>query len=168
MDQFQFKISSDEIVAFDKLVLNHNCTYLYVFHADKIPPHIGVVVNDLFYSVKANGIDLGLSIDKINSLIKRKKICTLIFELNRMPVKSIKEIFEDIDGKISTGDTCLTPISSAYYRDGGHNKVGELLSDLNSDEHILKIYGAYLPINFRGIRNYSSREINERIDKLRE
>ncbi len=168
MDQYQFKTNSNEILAFDNLVLNHKFTYLYVFHANKVPPHIGVVDNGLFYSVKANGIDLELPINKINSLIERKKICTLIFELNKTPIRSIKEIFEGIDGKITNGETCLTPISDAYYSECKHTKIGELLYDLDSDGHITRTYGSFLPIDFRGIKNYSSREINARINKLRE
>jgi hypothetical protein len=167
MDQYQFEISPNEIISFDNLELIDEYTYLYVFHADKIPPHIGVVANGLFYSVKANSIDLDLSISKINSLIERKKICTLIFEINRTPQTSIKQLFNDIDGKINTGETCLTPISNAYYINGKHTKIGELLSDLDTDRNVVKTYGAFLPKNFKGIHNYSSREINERINKLR-
>lgn len=166
MDQYQFEIIPDQVLPIDKLEIQDDLTYLYVFHADKVPPHLGIVTHGLFYSLKANGIDLDLSVQKINALIERKKICTLIYEINKDLVKDTREVFLTHGEHISKGETCLNPISEVYYENGHHTKVGELISDLLQEGFIKDIYAAYLPSNFSGILNYSIEEINDRIKKL--
>lgn len=168
MDQYQFEISPEQVLPIDKLEIQDDLTYLYVFHADKVPPHLGIVANGMFFSLKANGIDLDLSVSKINALIERKKICTLIYEINKGIIKDVREVFLAHGKYINTGETCLNPISEVYYTNQHHAKIGELLSDLKQEKCILNIYGAYLSSDFKGILNYSIEEINDRIKKLQE
>lgn len=167
MDQFQFSISSDEIIPLSELDLNDNHVYLYVFHAHKVPPHLGIISDGAFFSLKANGLDLDLAPEKINALIDRKKISTLVIEIEHKPGSDIKAVFTTHGEHIRTGQTCLTPISQFLCNHSNHKKIGELLSDLKKDERINSFYGAYLPQNFKGIINYTAVEINERIEKLR-
>lgn len=168
MDQYQFEIIRNHVIALDKLQVEDDYTYLYVFHADKIPPHLGIVAHGMFYSVKAKGVDIDLSVGKIHALIKHKKICTLIFEIDAPLQQEIRDIFLTVGGQISNGETCLNPISIAYYPQIIHRKIGELLSDLNRDKAIHKVYGAYLPKDFKGILNYSVEDINRRIKSLQQ
>jgi hypothetical protein len=167
MDQFQFEINPTEIIPFDEFSVNVEFTYLYVFHADKTPPHLGLVVNGLFYSIKAKGLDLDLAPEKINALIHRKNICTLVFKLKFNTDADIKELFSSYGKHIQTGLTCLTPISKVIYGKAKHEKIGQLLCDLSDDNKIKSIYSAYLPNDFKGIRNYSVQDINQRIALLK-
>ena len=74
---------------------------LWVLHADKIPPHIGVSVNGLFYSLKANGKDEGVAIEGLLDIVNRRKISTLCFELNStFDESTLSEEFRKFDKTI--------------------------------------------------------------------
>ena len=56
--------------------------YLWVWHADKIPPHLGLSTQSRYYSLKSNGKDQNVCFEKVIQLIDRKKIKTLAIELD--------------------------------------------------------------------------------------
>src|SRR5690554_4716222 len=130
METYQFKVKKEELEWISKWEdFPKNATFIYIFHADKIPPHIGFAHRNLFYSLKANSIDLALDIDRINQIIYRKKIPTLIIELNSFEIQneSILSLFQSYGNKLNTGITCLHPIDKLLHVDVKHKKVGELL-----------------------------------------
>lgn len=167
MDQFQYNISTDEIIPFNELEINDYHVYLYIFHAHKIPPHVGIISDGAFFSLKANGLDFDLAPEKINALIVRKEISTLIIKIDLKPTRDIREVFTTHGEHIRSGQTCLTPIDQYLFGHSNHKKIGELLSDLKRDNMISLVYGAYLPKDFKGIINYSTADINQRIETLK-
>ena len=46
---------------------------LWMFHVDKIPPHVGISQNDLFFSLKSNGRD-EIPVSKLIQIIENKGI----------------------------------------------------------------------------------------------
>ena len=139
---------------------------LWVWHADKIPPHIGFSIGDNYYSLKANGKDENVALDKIISIIQRKKIKTLSFVLNlKLELSDLKNIYSAYETTIPGEITCLTPIKKIV----GNSiamKLTELLEDLYSKEMIHKVYGYNVDDSFEGLCNYSVSEIHSRLEKL--
>ncbi len=167
-EQYQYKIDRNKIKSNKELDFREDRSYLYIFHAHKIPPHLGLIVNNLFYSLKANGVDFGLSNHKINALLNRKEISTLVVEIDIDIDQQVEKVFNAYGDNIAEGRTCLNPISEFLFGHSKHSKVGELLKDLQDMNAIRALYGFYLPDNFNGIFNYSEEDINARIKNLQQ
>lgn len=93
------------------------CTWLVVLHTNRIPPHIGILINGSYYSLTIKGQDLGLDLSVLLKTIKQKNIETIFICLKKHPVFSIdfqKEIckhfisqFEKVKPNYAT---CLSPV----------------------------------------------------------
>lgn len=169
MEEFQFKIDYKNI--------NHICSIsefpnhiglLYIFHANKIPPHIGLSKDNKFFSLKAKGVDLGLDSFKINHIILKKQIPTLIVALNGVSTDQnlLNEIFSSYGEGLQSGKTCLNPIDQVLFNHIKHEKIGDLLKTLFENKMNLIFYGVNLPESFKGIFNYSKNDIEKRIFEL--
>ena len=75
----KYKISN--IINAEKQKIDEQKCLLWVWHADKIPPHLGLSVEGRYFSLKANGKDFMTEIDAVLQIISKKKIKTLCFEL---------------------------------------------------------------------------------------
>jgi hypothetical protein len=169
MEEFQFEIDYNNINHITEIggFPNHKAL-LYIFHANKIPPHIGWSERDKFYSLKATGTDIGLDTLKINHIVLKKQIPTLIVELNDLDIddKNTNEIFSKYGDSLEKGKTCLNPIDEILFNEVKHEKIGDLLQYLFEIRMNLIFYGVNLPRTFRGISNYSKIDIEKRIIEL--
>lgn len=139
---------------------------LWVWHADKIPPHIGISHNDSYYSLKANGKDEGLSISLIESIIERKSIRTLCFEISdELICENINSIFVEYNTTIPDKVTCLAPIKNIL-KNKSANQLVDLLTELYDSDSINNVFGFNLDEEFKGIKNYSISDIHSRLQKL--
>lgn len=66
--EFHFGKIIDSASAF----LDTDKAQLWVWHADKIPPHIGFSINSHYFSLKANGRDVNVPIDSIIAVIHKE------------------------------------------------------------------------------------------------
>ena len=74
---------------------------IWVLHADKIPPHIGISINGLFFSLKANGKDIAVPIENVLDVINRREITLLCFSLSDvLSEKRVADSFELYDKTI--------------------------------------------------------------------
>lgn len=139
---------------------------LWVWHADKIPPHIGISYNDCYYSLKANGKDEGISISLIESIVERKTIKTLCFEISdKLNCEDISSVFIGYNTTIPDKTTCLAPIKDIL-KNKSANQLVDLLTELYNSNSIRKVYGFNLNEGFKGIKNYSISDIHSRLQKL--
>ena len=169
MEEFQFEIDNDNIIHLTKVEdFPKHKALLYIFHANKIPPHIGWSENNAFYSLKATGADIGLDTKKINHIILKKQIPTLIVELSGLEItnNNTNDIFSKYGTALEKGKTCLNPIDEVLFDQVKHEKVGDLLQSLFDKKMNIIYYGVNLPRSFRGISNYSRVDIEKRIIDL--
>lgn len=139
---------------------------LWVLHADKIPPHIGVSVNGLFYSLKANGKDEGVAIEGLVEIVNRRKISTLCFELNStFDESTLSEEFRKFDKTIPNQVTCLRPIKNSLKHDSA-TKLVDLLQMLEENEEIGLVMGIHIKEDFEGIQDYDVEAIHARLKLL--
>ena len=169
MEEFQFEINYKNINLISEVgdFPDHK-NLIYIFHANKIPPHIGWSEENKFYSLKATGIDLGLDTFKINHIVLKKKIPTLIVELKDLEYfeGNTNELFVKYGKGLSKDKTCLNPIDERLFKKVRHEKIGELLHSLKDKKLNMTFYGANLPTSFQGILNYSRIDIENRIFEL--
>ena len=147
-----------------QLEVNSNELTIWVLHADKTPPHIGISIKEYFYSLKINGKDEGLAIPSLLQLIVKKQIPTLAISLNTpMKNEQIKSVFSTFGSKIGSNETCLSPIVKLLTPQLNDLILIELLTELDKKEQIKSIYGFHLPIGYTGIPNYTRETIQQRI-----
>lgn len=148
--------------------LNLNSLILWVWHADKIPPHIGISFNQLYFSLKASGKDGGVEIEHVVNLLNKKTISTLAFELDELvDIDTISTIYDDYSMTIPNDVTCLTPIKKALCIDSV-SKLDELLLELSAKNAIKQCIGFNIAENFKGLKEYNSSDIHARLLKLKD
>ncbi len=139
---------------------------LWVWHADKIAPHIGLSVNGSYFSLKANGTDVNLPIDSIIELIHKKKIPTLCVELEiNLNVSDVESEFLKYTKTIPHEITCLEPIKRVVDMVEA-SQLGELLEMLKGKNQLKQVFGFYLPDGFDHIRAYTLKDVHQRLADL--
>jgi hypothetical protein len=103
---------------------NVDKTYLVLFHVDKFPPHLGIVQANKYYSITIKEVELGLKTKSIIGVIQRKKIPSLILEIDDS-INNIAPFYLKYsslqDGMIS----CQTPIKE-YFSTQNDFKVNDI------------------------------------------
>lgn len=163
MSDFKFS----KIFKFNDRTILQNGFYLWVWYADKIPPHIGCSLDGLYFSLKVNGKDSALRTDKVLSLIDSKKIPTLFIKINR-EIHS-KELFETFDHflKAESGKTtCLSPITELLFCNSTVFQLSELLKYLNDMKQLEAVFGLNLADGYSSLHAYTKEDIEYRLRKL--
>lgn len=142
--------------------------YLWVIHADKTPPHIGISKNGFYFSLKVSGKDESIPIYKVLHLLKSKAIPTLLMKTseNSIKFKELSTVFDKYMQAGSSQFTCLTPITEIYFSQPQDLILSELLNLLNEAGVLEEIYGVNLSGNFKGIPYYERKDIQKRLDHL--
>ncbi len=136
---------------------------IWVLHADKKPPHIGLSVDGCFFSLKARGKDVDIPIENVVNLMNIKKTPFVCFSLKDCISKNdVSNSFKLFRHTIPYKITCLEPIKQIL-KEHNSNKLVELLFYLNQKERIENIYGLNLPKDFNGIKDYNLDDINKRL-----
>ncbi len=134
-------------------------TYLWVFNADKTPPHIGISSKGKYFSLKSGGIDDGIGIDSIVSLIKQKSIPTLLIELAIPKLPEINSFFDQYQSTVAYETTCLEPIKKIL-GSGNEDTIHDLLSTLLGRDQVVAVLGKHLPNDYAGIPFYTLEDIH--------
>lgn len=166
MEVSTFDIPITPVATTDCLHFEAGSVYLWVIHANKIPPHLGISDGASFYSLKANGKDDGLNVSKILPVLQKKNIATVFFEIQpSLCVKSAAKAFADYTTTIPGEITCLQPIKELFDIENAL-WLKELLEVLEERGGIVSAHGWQLPENFNGIPNYDAKHIHDRLNAL--
>ncbi|MDP1802316.1 MAG: hypothetical protein Q8L81_13240 [Bacteroidota bacterium] len=103
-------------VALNDKVLSKD-SWLVVMHANRIPPHVGVLINGNYNSLTIKGHELNVTIEALLKTISQKKIESVFIKLKKHPVFSLDhqtEMFKETIKKFGpvrqNEATCLSPI----------------------------------------------------------
>jgi hypothetical protein len=141
--------------------------FLWIWHADKIPPHIGCSLNGHYFSLKVNGKDEGLLTSKVVSVIENKKIPSVFVQLKKDFIPSeIQTVFANYQLAESTKNTCLTPITELFQCSDSIFQLSELLKYLKERGEIETVFGLNLTEDYRNLPNYTQDDITSRLLKL--
>jgi hypothetical protein len=142
--------------------------HLWIIHADKIPPHIGFSIDNHYFSLKANGKDNGISTVSILQIIQKKKIGTVFVKLNfALTFEEIKSAFDEFESAKGLNSSCLVPIRNVLKAPNSISKLSELLYFLETQNMIYSVFGLHLNNDYKGIKSYTTTEIQQRIEKLK-
>ena len=140
---------------------------LWIFNADKIPPHIGLKVGKEYFSLKWNGKDVSEDPGKIWRMVQQKKIPFLSVSLEGMDLnlKEVIGVFDRLTSAKFHQFSCLVPINKLLFpgQEGGILK--DLLLTLETIHGALKVEGIYLPADYKGIREYDAEQILAHINQ---
>lgn len=139
---------------------------LWMFHVDKIPPHVGISQNDMFFSLKSNGRD-EIPVDNLIQIVKSKHIKCIVLNIKyTLDLQNIKGVFSRYDRATSSKISCLTPIKEVLRIPAEVRKLSDLLSFLNDLNFIQEIYCFNVTNNELGILKYDVSEIDNRLNLL--
>ena len=92
-------------------------TYILLLHANKIPPHIGLVVDGKYYSLTANETQSGVDVKVVWRTIQLKKIGSLFIMVDSIGSSSLlNEVFDQYDRAIAGKVSCLQPIKQYFHQ----------------------------------------------------
>ncbi|MGV3631179.1 MAG: hypothetical protein ACO1O6_08230 [Bacteroidota bacterium] len=143
--------------------------YLWITHADRIPPHIGISVDGHYFSLQVNGKD-DVSMEAIFRAIRLKKIPSLFIRLQENGFSgerflSVKNEYVSINEGVKT---CLVPVLDLY----GIKSSGFLLPDflkyLEEKKQVLAYFALNLPPDFGGIKSYSLDDVTKHLKKIQD
>ncbi|MES2799712.1 MAG: hypothetical protein V4638_06825 [Bacteroidota bacterium] len=144
-----------------------NFIYLWIWHADKIPPHIGCSVNGSYFSLKVNGLDLNFPVDKALGIIKYKSIPSLLIQTTIISSETeLSDVFLASKNDINLGLSCLSPVRNAVGAPDSMQKIKDLIDYLHQNAEIKHIFGLNLKDSFVDIPEYSIVDIQQRLAYL--
>jgi hypothetical protein len=94
--------------------------YLIIFHADKKPPHLGLIWNKLYFSLTIKGSEIEIPFDEKLELINKRSIPCLFLEIKTADkssflLKELTEIFSSYP-PLTNKTSCLEPIGEFFYK----------------------------------------------------
>lgn len=143
-----------------------NDVLIWIFHIDKIPPHIGISSQGIFFSLKSNGKDY-IDTNYVNQISVNKGIKLLKVKL-RFNISSsyIERIYEDYTFATSAECSCLSPIKKVLNMPKEVMKLSDLLKVLKERDLITGWQSINVSEQEAGIRAYDLFDINARLNKL--
>lgn len=94
--------------------------YLIIFHADKKPPHLGLIWNKLYFSLTIKGSEIEIPIDEKLEIINKRKIPCLFVEIKTREessflLKELNEVFNSYP-PLTNKTSCLEPIAEFFLK----------------------------------------------------
>lgn len=143
--------------------------YIWIWHADKIPPHIGCSINNNYFSLKVNGLDFNFPVQTALRTMASKNIPSLLLETSiQVDENLVAATFEKCKDAIHEGQSCLYPIKQVLNFGDEIEKVKDLIHRLEENDEINHIFGFNLKDDFNGIPEYSVEDISKRLNFLRD
>lgn len=140
-------------------------TFIWIWNADKVPPHIGISIGKDYYSLTYRKSEHLLT----TSMLKKARRSAIPLVLVEIPMEVIQKnaatTFSKYDRAVD-GITCLQPIRELMGLEEKVNQLASLLTYLVSKNLLLHVNGLNLPENYTGIPDYSMEEILKRIRSL--
>lgn len=158
----EFKFNATE--SLENTVPLHRGFFLCVLHADKIPPHVGCLVEGHFFSLKVNGKDDEIPVNQLFKALSLKKVPTLFIRVDcEMKRDRVKEVYANYSSIHVGQSTCLSPIVELFQCKESVHKLSEFLQYLDDQELIDTVFKVHLTDEFTAISAYSLEEIEQHL-----
>lgn len=140
--------------------------WLWIWNADKIPPHIGISIQKDYFSLTYKMAEFKQTISMIKKA-KRSAIPLLLVELNEDLLKADATIsFQQYSAAKVRGPTCLTPIKQLLGEGEEVKQLAELLLSIDKRQNGLNVFALHLKEDYKQLPNYTVEEIMKRIGEL--
>lgn len=138
---------------------------LWIWNADKIPPHIGISLGKEYFSLTYRKSER-LQVVSMVKRARRSNVPLVLVEFSaELTSDDLVRVFSMYERAID-GITCLRPIREALGLETKVNQLADLLILLKSGAWIEQVYGLNLLEGYAGIPDYSMEDILNRIDFL--
>lgn len=165
MDKLKFDFTFNHLETSREFMTGQNML-LWIFHVDKIPPHVGISQQGIFFSLKSNGRDELLQ-DKLIQVIENKEIKGIVLNIKyNLNIDEIRNIFGAYECAYSSRISCLTPIKEVLDISGNVPKLSDLLVWLDTHEMLQGYHGFNVTESELGILKYEVSDIDERLNLL--
>jgi len=139
---------------------------LWVWNADKIPPHIGVSIGKSYYSLTYKGVE-ELQTSSMLRKVKRLQIPILFIALEKDTTsESVSAIFQQFDKAKPGGATCLSPVKSLFSTSDDIVQLASFLSLMEQKGLLKQVNGMFLNPKYNALPSYSWMDIVQRIEVL--
>lgn len=140
--------------------------FLWIWNADKIPPHVGLSVGKDYFSLTYKKSE-HLQVSSMLKKAKRSSIpLVLVAFMEPVELTETSKIFMSYN-RATPETTCLFPIKDVFQMNQDVKQLSDLLTNLKLSDRILDVYGVNLPNDYHGLAAYSLDDIQKRIDLLR-
>lgn len=168
MDKSKYSYLFSNVLRIDDLNALNNGLFIVVLHVDKIPPHIGLCIDQKFYSLKTNGKDFAVPIISIQKILMNKKISAAFISVHSsIDIVKVEQVYNEAGDFINDGSTCLEPLNNLFKPDREIQVITDLLIDLENKNMIGKTFTLNLPYDHNGIFKYTRDDIISRIETLK-
>ena len=165
MDTSKFDFTFDHLKIIPEFKENDG-VWLWIFHVDKVPPHVGISQGNFFYSLKSNGKD-ELPVNKVLEIIENKEIKSILLNFNfTIKIAGINQAFAQYNKAENLMTSCLAPIKNVLNAPENILKLSDLLFFLNQNNAIAGY--RYFNVNKSelGILKYGVEDIERRLNIL--
>ena len=165
MDTSKFDFTFDHLKIIPEFKENDG-VWLWIFHVDEVPPHVGISQGNFFYSLKSNGKD-DLPVIKVLEIIENKEIKSILLNINfTIKTVGIYQAFAQYNKAENLMTSCLAPIKNVLSAPENILKLSDLLFFLNENNAIAGY--RYFNVNKSelGILKYGVEDIERRLNIL--
>lgn len=140
--------------------------YIWIWHPDRIPPHIGFSHEKNYYSLTYKASEKKLTSSMIRKA-KRSQIPLLLVYIPNTFIKQEPEIsFGQFDRAKLDGATCLTPIKLLNPLTEKVSQLADFLTVLESQHAQLQVFALHLESSYSELPHYTVSQIMDRINEL--
>jgi len=144
-------------------------TYLWIWNADKVPPHIGISRGQNYFSLTYKQAEIQKSVLAMVRKAKRAGIPLVLVDLSEMAFTAdFTSIFQQFKRAGWQGATCLTPVKQVIDVSPNVNQLSELLMEIEKAGNMKRVFAVHLAGDYAGIPHYTVSEILQRIEQLHE
>jgi len=110
----KYPINITATIAEEKLLKG---TFLFIYRATRIPPHIGVITNGLLYDITSVGPNTDLAVSSFFKTAVKRNTEVLFVELNLPEADTNTIIIEKVNKhwKVTPETSCLDPVKEFLY-----------------------------------------------------
>jgi hypothetical protein len=153
--------------------------YLLLLNANQMPPHIGLLIDNVYHSLTIKGQELNINGNVLLKNIALRKISTVFIKLKKHPVFSVNFMNETFIEQVKLFDkvnentnTCMSPIRlffEEFYAIPKENVklIFDLLIALKENDFIDSISGTNIEMkeNIFYLQTYNELDLKKQIKK---
>jgi hypothetical protein len=132
--------------------------FLWIWQPDKLPPHLGISKDGLYFSLLYERKQESLSIESQMEIINRKKL-SMIWQEITSESADFSQIFSSYISCAIDSSSCIQPILDGLNIKTKGGVLFDLLDELEKSDSLGKEIHLNLPENFKGIKKYNRSEV---------
>jgi hypothetical protein len=164
MSEFRF---SEIVFGWPEKIVNG--TFIWIWNADKIPPHIGISRGQNYFSLTYRNCEIQKSVTSMVRKAKRSGVPLVMVDISDWEIKQdFTTVFQQFEKARAGGPTCLSPVKATLGMGDEIRQLSDLLTEIKRCGKMKQVFALHLGPAYQGIPDYSVSEIMSRIEHLHE